>query len=90
MEDADNQELMKFPCEFPLKVMGRAAADFAATVEEIVDRHIGRESAREVSERPSRQGNYVSVTITFTAQSRAQLDALYRELTAHQRILMVL
>jgi uncharacterized protein len=82
--------ILKFPCDFPLKVMGRADADFDALVVDIVRRHVDALSEDAVQGRPSRQGNYRAVTVTIQAQSQTQLDALYRELTAHTRILMVL
>lgn len=79
-----------FPCEFPLKVMGRAAPDFTALVHEIVSRHVGTLDADALRSRASRNGSYLAVTVTFEAHSRVQLDRLYEELTAHERILMVL
>jgi len=79
-----------FPCDFPLKVMGRAAPDFAALVHDIVSRHVGQLDADALRSRASRNGSYLAVTVTFEAHSRAQLDGLYQELTAHERILMVL
>ncbi len=79
-----------FPCDFPLKVMGRAAPDFAALVHEIVTRHVGELEVDALRSRASRNGSYLAVTVTFEARSRAQLDRLYEELTAHERVLMVL
>lgn len=84
--------LMQFPHRFPLKVMGRAAADFSDQVLAIVGRHVPEEdlATAEVSQRPSRDGNFLAVTVIFEARSQAQLDALYRELTAADEILMAL
>ena len=81
---------LRFPCDFPLKIMGRTGPDFDALVVEIVLRHV--ETLREgaVSVRESRGGNYLAVTVTVQAESQDQLDRLYRELSAHERILMVL
>ena len=80
----------EFPCNFPIKVMGFAEDDFDVLVVEIVTRHIGSICEGSVAIRPSRNSKYVSVTITFVAQDQAQLDALYSELSAHERVLMVL
>lgn len=80
----------EFPCEFPIKVMGIADNDFDALVVEIVIRHIGDINEGAVAIRPSRNGQYVSVTVTFEAQDQVQLDKLYRELSDHERVLMVL
>jgi putative lipoic acid-binding regulatory protein len=82
--------LFEFPCEFPLKVMGRKTDDFRSIVVGIVQKHAGTIEPRDIEERPSKDGNYLSLTCTFQAQSREQLDALYRELTSCERVLIVL
>jgi putative lipoic acid-binding regulatory protein len=82
--------LLKFPCDFPLKVMGRRSDDFRSIVLGIVQKHAGDIDPGSIEERPSRDGNYLSLTCTFAAQSREQLDALYRELTSCERVLVVL
>jgi putative lipoic acid-binding regulatory protein len=82
--------LFEFPCEFPLKVMGRRSDDFRSIVLGIVQKHAGTIAADKIEERPSKDGTYLSLTCTFQAQSREQLDALYRELTACERVLVVL
>jgi uncharacterized protein len=82
--------LLKFPCDFPLKVLGRRSDDFRSIVLGIVQKHAGALDPARIEERPSRDGNYLSLTCTFAAQSREQLDALYRELTSCERVLVVL
>jgi putative lipoic acid-binding regulatory protein len=82
--------LLEFPCDFPLKVMGRRSDDFRSIVLGIVQKHAGDIDPRQIEERPSRDGNYLSLTCTFAAQSREQLDALYTELTSCERVLVVL
>ena len=77
-----NETLFKFPCDYPLKVMGRHTDEFRSLVLGIVQRHIGDAGTLQVAERPSKDGNYLALTCTFTAQSKAQLDALYTELTS--------
>ena len=79
--------LLEFPCEYPLKVMGEDRDGFRRLVGEIVERHAGAVTA---SARPSRDGRYVALSYAIDATSREQLDALYRELTAHERVLFVL
>lgn len=81
-------ELLQFPARFPLKVMGRGDGDFETLVVDIVNRHV--EGELDVKVRPSRDGNFIAVTVTFEAHSKDQLDALYRELTGHERVLMAL
>lgn len=82
--------LFDFPCRFPIKAVGRASADFDLEVVNIVRRHAPDLGEGAVRASPSRQGNFVSVTVTITATSREQLDAIYRELSAHKAVLMTL
>ena len=70
--------------------MGLADDHFDALVVEIVMRHVGDLKEGAVAARASRNGKYVSVTVTFEAQGQEQLDELYRELSGHARIIMVL
>ncbi|MBL8269092.1 MAG: DUF493 domain-containing protein [Steroidobacter sp.] len=82
--------LFEFPCEFPLKVMGRKTDDFRSIVLGIVQKHAGPIAPGNIEERPSSSGGYLSITCTFTAQSKQQLDDLYRELTSHERVMVAL
>lgn len=70
--------------------MGLATENFDVLVVEIVVRHVGDITEGAVAVRPSRNGKYVAVTVTFEAQNQQQLDDLYRELTANERVVMVL
>lgn len=81
---------LKFPCSFPIKVMGLAAEDFDALVVMLVRRHFPDLSEDAVSTRLSRRGKYMAVTVTVEATSRLQLDDIYRELTRNDRVLMAL
>ena len=82
--------LIEFPCEFPIKVMGLSARDFDALVVAIVRRHVSAFVDGAVRAKPSREGKYVSLTVTVWVESKQQLDGLYTELSGHERILMVL
>ncbi|MEW5892680.1 MAG: DUF493 domain-containing protein [Pseudomonadota bacterium] len=82
--------LLEFPCDFPIKIMGSRTDDFAQTMLEIVLRHAPDFAAETIEMRASRAGNYLSITCTIRATSKAQLDALYRELTAHPMVKVVL
>ncbi|MCL2523524.1 MAG: DUF493 domain-containing protein [Betaproteobacteria bacterium] len=82
--------LLEFPCAFPLKIMGRAHDDLAQTVLAIVSRHAPDFAGETMEMRASSGGNYLSLTCTVRATSKAQLDALYRELSAHPLIKVVL
>lgn len=81
---------LAFPCEFPIKVMGRKAPGFAQAVCDIVRKHAPDFDAASVAMRPSRQARYLSVTCVVRATSREQLDALYQELCDHPQVVMVL
>jgi len=82
--------LLEFPCDFPIKIMGRRVDGYAQAVLEIVQRHAPDFDGATVEMRASKQGGYLSLTCTVRATSRAQLDALYRELTAHPLVKVVL
>ncbi len=82
--------LLEFPCDFPIKIMGRRVDGYAQAVLEIVQRHAPDFDGATVEMRASKQGGYLSLTCTLRATSRAQLDALYRELSAHPLVKVVL
>jgi hypothetical protein len=84
------ETLFEFPCDFPIKVMGRRTDDFRSLVLGIVQKHTGNIDPANIEERPSKDGRYLSLTCTFSAQSKDQLDTLYRELTSCERVLIVL
>jgi len=86
----NNQILLKFPCDFPIKAMGKSAVDFDALVVEIVRKHCPDLLEGAVKSRLSKAGNYISVTVTIQARSRSQLDNIYMDLTAHEKVLMAL
>jgi putative lipoic acid-binding regulatory protein len=88
VQDPDN--LLEFPCDFPIKVIGKAGCDIDAVVFSLVRVHAPDLGEGAIRGRTSRKGNYHSVTVTIRASSRAQLDAIYRSLSAHEDILMVL
>ncbi len=85
-----DEELMSFPCELPIKVFGRNEGDFREIAVAIVRSHFENFERQSVKEQLSREGRFVSLTISVVAESREQLDKLYEELTSHQSVLMVL
>lgn len=88
---SDEQEtLLEFPCRFPIKAAGKAGDDFDNLVLEIVRRHAPDFNQGAVSTRNSSGGKWVSVTVVIEATSKAQLDAIYRELSAHERVVWAL
>ncbi len=88
--DGEVDSLLAFPCEFPIKIVGRKQPGFAQQILEIVLRHAPDYNADTMEMRPSRQGTYLSLTVTINAVSREQLDALYQELCDHPGDNMVL
>ena len=82
----DDESPLKFPCEFPIKAMGRATPELEIAVLEIMNRHVPDLGEGAVKTRKSRHGNYLSITVTIQARSREQLDAIYMELTACEHI----
>lgn len=82
--------LLVFPCDFPVKIMGEYTEDFTPLIIEIVCRHDPQFDRDTVEIRASGKGRYLSLTCTVRAHSQAQLDALYRELTGHPRVKIVL
>jgi putative lipoic acid-binding regulatory protein len=87
---SENKPLQEFPSEFPIKVMGRRDSDLRALTQTIVERHAGTLPERSIKTRTSADGNFLALTYTITATSREQLDAIYRELTACESVLMAL
>ncbi len=81
---------IKYPCAFPIKIMGRSVEGFASAIVAVVLRHAPDFDPASIEMRASSGGNYISCTATIRAVSRAQLDALYRELTAHPWVKVVL
>ena len=86
----DGDKLLEFPCDFPIKAMGAASAYFETLVLEIVRRHVPDLDRDAVRRRPSRNGRFLSITVTVRARNKQQLDAIYAELSAHQDVLMAL
>ena len=82
--------LLKFPCEFPLKVTGLHNDEFRSVALGIVHKHVGEGDVLTIEERPSKNGKYLGLTYNIRATSKAQLDALYTELTSCEKILIAL
>ena len=85
-----DDSILSFPCVFPIKMMGRDSDEFRETARMLVEKHAGPIDDAAIRDARSRKGNFVSITITVVAQSQEQLDNIYRELTAHEDVLMAL
>ena len=86
----DKEELLEFPCRFPIKVMGRDEAEFEAHVLQIISTHVEDIAAEDIALRSSSKGKFLSVTVTIDAQNQDHLDRIYRTLTSSERVLYVL
>ena len=84
------ESLIEYPSDFPIKIMGVMHETFAQTIVEVVTIHDPTFHAGKVEMRPSSKGTYLALTVTVRAVSREQLDNLYRELSAHPMVKVVL
>ena len=81
---------LEFPCEFPIKMMGRNSPEFRATARTLVENHTGPINDNAVQTALSRNGSFISVTVTISASSQQLLDDIYRDVSAHVEVLMAL
>ena len=86
----EQESLLQFPCDFPLKIMGLAQDNLAQEVLAVIHQFAPDYDGKQMEMRASSGGKYVSLTCTVTATSKPQLDALYRELTSHPLVKVVL
>lgn len=82
--------LIDYPCDFPIKVMGKQDPTLAQALTEVVQLHDPAFDPATVEIRMSAKGNYVGLTFTVRATSREQLDAIYRALHSHPLVSLVL
>jgi putative lipoic acid-binding regulatory protein len=78
----EGESLLRFPCQFPIKAMGLSCDEFEIAVLEIINRHVDRLPENALKIKPSKNGKYTAITVTITAHSKDQLDAIYMDLTA--------
>ena len=84
------QSLIEYPCHFPIKVMGAQVEGFPAAIAHVATQFDPSFDAATMEQRTSRSGNYLGLTISVHVTSRAQLDELYRTLTTHPMVKIVL
>ena len=87
---ATQETLIEFPCDFPIKVMGKSCSRFEATILELVKPHDPAISEEQLSTRSSGQGNYMAVTVIIKATSKQQLDNIYLALNACDDVIMTI
>jgi uncharacterized protein len=89
-EDAAPESLLRFPMDFPIKVMGVNDLEFEPQIVEVVRAHAPDLDLTTLEVRQSSSGKYLSLTLTIRAQSRVQLDTIYLALTSHPLVKVVL
>ncbi|TAM00847.1 MAG: DUF493 family protein [Paraburkholderia sp.] len=94
MNEAQNanpkESLIEFPCDFPIKVMGKTHPEFAQTIVTVIRTFDSGFDADAIETRPSSGGNYTGLTVTVRATSQTHLDDIYRALTGHPMVKIVL
>lgn len=86
----EDETLLEFPCDFPIKAFGPAVPEFPERILEMVRRHAPDTPDAALSCKTSRGGRYYAVTVVVRATSREQLDEIYRLLTASELVAMAL
>ena len=84
------ESLIKYPCHFPIKVMGKAIDGYKEAIERVVLNFDPDFDVSTIEQRPSKNGNYLGLTVTVRVTSREQLDELYRTLSTHPLVSVVL
>ncbi len=84
------ETLLEFPCDFPIKIMGLNHENFVDVIFDLVSQHAPDFCRERLTVRPSAKGNYLALTCTVRATSKAQLDDLYRALSSHPMVKMAL
>jgi uncharacterized protein len=87
---AEQETLIEFPCDFPIKIMGETRDEFTQTIVELIQGHVSEFDASKIEMRASTGGKYISITCFVYVTSKPQLDDIYRALTAHPFVKVVL
>jgi putative lipoic acid-binding regulatory protein len=88
-DNMNEESLLEFPTEFPVKALGRDDPGFTQLVIELVAVHAQFDTDNDVRHQASGKGNFVSVTVTFRAENQEQIDRIYQDLHDHDLVLMV-
>jgi uncharacterized protein len=90
MHPDDSESLIEYPCRFPIKIVCRALVGIDTTMVALVRVHAPDLHDYDIRSRESNAGKYLAITVVVTATSRAQLDAIYQDLSAHPDVIMAL
>ncbi len=86
----EQKELIEFPCDFPIKVMGAKNPEFAPTIAEVLKTFDPDFDAKTITIRDSSKGHYQGLNVVVHTTSREHLDSIYRALTSHPMVKVVL
>ena len=90
MSETETETLLKFPCQFPIKALGKTSPELDSLIIEIIRLHVDDLHDSAIKSKPSKGGKYTSVTVTIEATSKIQLDAIYQDLSDCSEIIMAL
>ncbi len=90
MTDLEHESPFEFPCQYPIKAMGKNIQDLDAIVVEIINRHVDNLSENAVRTRISKKAKFIAITVEIVAQNKMQLEAIYADLNACPDIVMTL
>lgn len=88
--DSNTPQPLSFPCDYPIKVMVRSEPDVRSHVDAVMERHAGPLDLARVTERPSKQQNFLGITYVIRAESESQLAELFTSLKQLPQVVMVL
>ena len=83
-------DFLEYPCDFPLKVVGKTSAHFETVITKLIRLHVNESHDIAIKQNPSKKNTYVSLTVTFKAQSREQLETIYQCLYDCPDVMMTL
>ncbi len=89
-ENKSEETLLEFPCQFPIKALGKTSPELDIIIIEIIKRHVDDVQDDAIKSKPSKGGNYTAITITIEATSKQQLDNIYQDLTDCPEVIMAL
>lgn len=84
------KSLLEFPCNFPIKIVGMYSEVFIAEAKEVICKHFPQHVAENMTLKPSKNNNYIALSILVLAQNQEMLDAFYTEISKHPLVKMVL
>ncbi|AIT08659.1 lipoate regulatory protein YbeD [Candidatus Francisella endociliophora] len=88
--DKQQETFFEFPCEFPIKIMANPQKETVEAILNVFEKHVPNHDKIDFKTKESKTGKYISITAIFTADSKEQLDNIYKEISSHPEVHMVL